>query len=202
MLRRILLLCMLTSMVAFSSGEARASEPVTNAVTAIWYVQQIEMRYVGGTTIYSCGGLRDRVRAIMLRLGAREDVAVVVADCESPGLMPRVRIALTSAVPATSAIVERLTQYDERTQLIARVRGETLPGAADLERFPAVIERISFSRDPRLALRPSDCDLVRQIRREVVPRMAVRVVTDNLNCSAFGNVGRPRLTVDALVAAR
>jgi hypothetical protein len=83
------------------------------------------------------------------------------------------------------------------------VRGEKLPTASDLERIPAVWQRISLVSDRKLRLLPGDCNLVRQIRRVVLPHLGVQVVRDQLNClSDFGYVGRPRLTVDALIAAR
>ena len=58
-----------------------------------------------------------------------------------------------------------------------------------------------MSRDRRLKLGPSDCELVDQLRRDVLPRMSIRVEHDRLRCSAvFGNIGQPQLRVAALVA--
>jgi hypothetical protein len=43
---------------------------------------------------------------------------------------------------------------------------------------------------------------VKQLRRDVFPRMSIRIVREDLRCSvAFGNIGRPQLSVAALVAA-
>jgi hypothetical protein len=172
-------------------------------VSAVWHTQEIEFEYGGSSGAYSCGGLRDVVRRILLRFGAREDLKVAVFACEIAYLPARVQITLTSAIPASDAeSLQRVTTYDARRRLLARVRGEQLPTASELERIPAVWQRISLVSDPKLRLLPGDCDLVRQIRRTVLPRLGVQVVRDQLNCSSgFGNVGRPRLTVDALIAA-
>jgi hypothetical protein len=146
---------------------------------------------------------RDRVRAILLRLGVRADLNVDVFECDIPGLAPRVRVLLTSPKPADPETLRLLTTYHARDELIARARGESLPGPADLRRFPAVWESISFQRDTKMDLLPSDCELVRQIRREIMPKLAVRIDRDKVRCSAaFGNISRPRLIVDALIAAQ
>jgi len=199
-MRWVSLVCMIWAL-AWAGSRVEAEEA---PVSAVWHSQEIEFEYGGGSTMYSCGGLRDVVRRILLRLGAREDLRVTVFGCEVAYLPARVQITLTSAIPANDPeLLQRLTTYDARRLLIARVRGEKLPTASDLERIPAVWQRISLVSDRKLRLRPSDCDLVRQIRRAVVPRLGVQVVSDQLNCSsALGSVGRPRLTVDALIAAR
>jgi hypothetical protein len=93
-----------------------------------------------------------------------------------------------------------LTTYSAEQQLVARVRGDLLPSAADLERFPASWETVSFSRNRTMRLDPGDCELVEQLRRAILPRLSVQIVDDNVRCSPFGNMRPPRLTVRALVA--
>jgi hypothetical protein len=81
------------------------------------------------------------------------------------------------------------------------MRNEQLTSAEDLRRFPAAWKSISMSRDRQLMLGPSDCELVDQLSRDVLPRMAIRVEYDRLRCSAvFGNIGQPQLRVAALIA--
>jgi hypothetical protein len=59
-----------------------------------------------------------------------------------------------------------------------------------------------MSRDKELKLDAGDCELVKQLRREVFPLMSIRILHDNLRCSvAFPNLGQPQLSVAALVAA-
>jgi hypothetical protein len=183
---------------------ARVEAAEAPVVSAVWHTQEIEFQFADAATTYSCDGLRDVVRRILLRLGAREDLRVTVLDCEIAHLPARVQITLRSALPADDPVfLQQLTTYDARRQLIARVRGETLPTASDLERIPAVWQRISLVSDRKLRLLPGDCGLVRQIQRAVLPHLGVQVVRDQLNClSEFGNIVRPRLTVDALIAAR
>jgi hypothetical protein len=80
------------------------------------------------------------------------------------------------------------------------VRNGRLDRAEELPRFPATWKTVSMKDQP-LKLGPSDCELVEQLRRDVFPRMSIRVERDRLRCSvAFGNLGQPQLRVAALVA--
>ena len=93
-------------------------------------------------------------------------------------------------------------QHDSKDELVAKVRNESLPTAETIERFPAMWQTISMARDKELKLDSGDCELVKQLRREVFPLMSIRIVHDNLRCSiAFPNLGQPQLSVAALVAA-
>ena len=58
-----------------------------------------------------------------------------------------------------------------------------------------------MTRDRSLKLGPSDCELVEQLRRDVLPHMSIHVEYERLRCSpVFGNIGQPQLRVAALVA--
>jgi hypothetical protein len=113
----------------------------------------------------------------------------------------RMEITLESPVVATPENIEALTTYDSKQELVARVRNEHLASAEDVQRFPAAWKTISMTRDRSLKLGPSDCELVEQLRRDVLPHMSIRVDYDRLRCSSvFGNIGQPQLRVAALVA--
>jgi hypothetical protein len=202
LLRNALLATVCTLLCSLPS-HARTEEVLNTAdiVDAVWKVQSLDFAYRGFSTAYSCSGLRDRVRAILQTVGARDTLVVRTWNCADPSYSARVQITLASPVEATAENIKALTTHDSKAQLIARVRNEQLDTAADLERFPAVWKTISLNRDRELDLAPGDCELVQQLRRDVLPRMAVRIVRDNLHCSSgFGTIGRPRLSVSALVA--
>ena len=79
------------------------------------------------------------------------------------------------------------------------MRGEKEDAEA-LAEFPAHWKRISLSRGD-LDLEPGDCELIDQLRRKVLPRLAVRAVKDDTQCSPHQlSPGQPKLQVDALVA--
>ncbi|MET0532592.1 MAG: hypothetical protein ABW171_00055, partial [Steroidobacter sp.] len=85
-------------------------------------------------------------------------------------------------------------------ELVARVRGERLTLPGDVERFPAVWEKVSFRGAGKLHLENRDCALVQQLRRQVLTRMSVQVIKDieRMDCVQ----GSPRLKVMALVAEK
>jgi hypothetical protein len=48
-----------------------AADPVGSPLQAVWKEQHIEFSYLGRTARYSCQGLRDKMTALLLDLGAR-----------------------------------------------------------------------------------------------------------------------------------
>jgi hypothetical protein len=181
--------------ISIARAETQADAAV---VEAVWKPQRIQFVYHGYSTLYSCGGLQDRIEKILATVGARDgSIKLRAYSCDDA--LASFEIALASPVEATPENVQELTSYDTRDALTARVRGERLASAEDVQRFPAVWKTISFARSREMRLDPGDCELVLQLRRHVLPRMSVQIVSDRVQCSAFGNIGRPRLTVSALV---
>lgn len=175
------------------------SQPDAAVVEAVWKPQRINFVYRGYSTLYTCSGLQEKLEKILTSVGARGGVELRAYSCDDALSIARFEIALTSPVEATPENVEELTTYDAHDELIARVRGERLASAEDLQRFPAVWKTISFARSREMRLEPGDCELVLQLRRHILPRMSVQIVSDRVRCSEFGNIGRPQLTVSALV---
>lgn len=194
------LACMLALVLPVTA--AVANSPRSESVTAIWKAQRVNFEYRGDSTVYSCRSLHDKLIMILRTVGAREDVRLHNFMCDEKLRSARFQVAMKSPVIASEANVRDVTQYDTQEELIARVSGEKLASATDLERFPAVWKTVSFARDRGMRLERGDCELVQQLRRQILPHMSVRVVKDNVRCSSsLGHIGPPRLTVSALVRA-
>ena len=179
-----------------ANAQSAADESV---VEAVWKPQRMNFVYRGYSTLYSCRSLQQKLQTILTTVGARGGVELRTYSCDDELAIARFQIVLTSPVEATPENVEQLTTYDARDELVAHVRGERLASAEDLPRFPAVWKTISFARSREMKLAPGDCELVEQLRRHILPRMAVQIVNDRVRCSPFGNIGKPQLTVSALV---
>ena len=181
---------------------SEAQPPVAGEiVAAAWKIQEVIFGYRGYSTIYSCAGLSNKVRAILRSVGARDTLTVRASGCNEGSGVARLQILFESPVEATAQNLRELTGSNARKELIARVRGERLPALTGIETIPAVWKTVAFARDRALDLAPGDCELVRQVRREILPMLSVRVLKERLNCSiAFGNIARPQLTIAALVA--
>ena len=193
------------SVTLASSAVARTPDPppsrALQIVEAVWKVQSLSFAYSGYATVYSCDALLDKVRGILQSLGARDTLRIRSMGCTDMVTHGRMEITLESPVVATPESIEALTTYDSKQELVARVRNEHLASAEDVQRFPAAWKTISMTRDRSLKLGPSDCELVEQLRRDVLPHMSIRVEYDRLRCSpVFGNIGQPQLRVAALVA--
>jgi len=193
------------SVTLSSSVAARTPDPPASRalqiVEAVWKVQSLSFAYSGYATVYSCDALFRKVSDILQTLGARDTLRIRSFGCTDMVTHGRMEITLESPVEATPENIEALTTYDSKQQLVARVRNEHLATAEDVQRFPATWKTISMTRERALKLGPSDCELVEQLRRDVLPHMSIRVESDRLRCSTvFGNIGQPQLRVAALVA--
>ncbi|MBM0103878.1 hypothetical protein JM946_03950 [Steroidobacter sp. S1-65] len=185
-----------------AASAAAANSPTDESVTAIWKAQQLSFEYRGDSTVYSCRGLQDKLVMILRTVGAREDVQLHGFVCDEQLSIARFQVSMKSPVIASEENVREATEHDFKDELVARASGEKLASAADLERFPAVWKTVSFARDRNMRLERGDCELVQQVRQQILPRMSVRIVRDKVRCSSsVGPVGPPRLTVSALVRA-
>jgi len=184
-------------------ANAIAASPADgDTVAAVWKAQQMNFEYRGYSTIYTCQSLEDKLAVILRSVGAREDLQLRGYACNEEIGVARFQVLLQSPVVATEANIRELTTHDTQDELVARLNGEKLATAQDVHRFDAVWKTVSFSRDRDMRLERGDCELVKQLRRQILPRMSVQVVKDNIRCSSsMGNTGPPRLIVSALVPA-
>jgi hypothetical protein len=170
------------------------------SIDAVWKPQRATFSFVSSTTFYTCDELEHRLKRVLIVLGAHEEMYVDRRECSSNGDM-RLHITFMSPIEATSENVRALTTFATEEHLVARLKGIELPAAEDLRRFPAEWQAISLSNDRRLRLRATDCELMEQIRRQLLSHLAIRDVSRRLVCSP-GNFSRPPpLTMSALVAS-
>lgn len=193
-------LCALSGLLPIArAAEQAAPEPVQ----AIWKDQEFAFYFQTQTTFYSCSSLEAKLERILKLLGATTArVQVRSVDCQSPGRivrMPRVIVAVHAPVEATPEALAERDKDKSKRELAARVRGEKEDPEA-LAAFPARWQRVSLSRG-KANLEPGDCELIDELRRKVLPKLAVRLVKDNTHCTPHQlTLGQPQLEVEALVA--
>lgn len=198
----LLWLALASSLPAIGATEAPAAATATAAdpVQAIWKHQEISFYFQSFTTFYSCTGLEGKLERIMRELGVHANVKVRSADCPSAvARMPRVVMRVVGPVEATpEALAERDKNKSVR-ELVERVKGKSDHPLDSLEQFPAQWRRVSLTRG-RLDLQPGDCELIEELQKKVLPKLAVRVVDDDLQCAPNQlTLGQPRLEVEALI---
>lgn len=178
------------------TGETAAE--TTAPVQAIWKQQDVNFYFHSFTTFYSCRSLADKVERLLIALGASEETKVRSSGCDGNEIarMPYLRIKLTSPIEATPAALAELEKTRSTRELTARVRGERAADPSD--RFPAHWKRVSLSRG-EFGLAPGDCELIDQLKRKVLPKLAIRIVKDDMQCTPNQlTLGQPRLEVEAL----
>ena len=169
-------LLVVAALSAAASSAALAAASDANEA-AVWVQKGVNFRYVGFTTKYSCDGLRDRMRRILLQLGARDDLKMTGYGCvgvNSPETTPGVRIVMYVLQPAGAAGGTAVTAH-----------WKTVDVLADRDHFDAA----------------RDCELISQLKRDVLPLFAPRHVDYSAACSVGTPlVGGTRLKADVLVA--
>ena len=141
-----------------------------------WVQKEVNFRYVGFTTKYSCDGLQDRIRGFLLQLGARDDLKMTGYGCvgvNSPETTPGVRIVMHVLQPASATAGQTVAAHWKPVDVLA-------------------------DRDPADAA--LDCELVSQLKRDVLPLFAARHVDYSAACAAhMPLVGGTRLRADVLL---
>jgi hypothetical protein len=164
---------------AIATGEDAA--PVVNAVRV---EREVELVYMGFTSYYSCDGLRDKVRRVLVDLGLGDGLKVSTRGCirvTGPETMPSVRIVAQVPVEATPEVLAQLESEAGKRELVARAKG-VAPAEATAQ-FPVRRRRVEFEADPLGDLQEGDCELVEQLRDRVFPKLGVKVVEDRTQCA-------------------
>ncbi len=144
---------------------------------AVWVPKEINFVYTGITTKYTCDGFHDKMRGILLQLGARDDLKVIRYGClrvNMPETNPGVRIVMHVLQPAGATAGQTVSAHWKSVDLLA---GRDLFDAA------------------------KDCELIAQIDQQILPLFAVRNVDYSARCSANTPLtGGTRLKAEVLLA--
>jgi hypothetical protein len=138
-------------------------------IAAVWKEQHLNFFYKGRTSRYSCEGLRDKVRAMLLDLGARRDIRVTALGCEDGA--PRAR---PGSVGRTLNIVLS-------TPALPDASAKPLhPG--DLAAVNARFEPFTITSDAFRNMSIADCELVEEFSRQILPKLAARIQKRDITC--------------------
>ena len=128
----------------------------------VWQLHQLNFDYLGFTSTYSCDGLADKLRLLLLRSGARADVMAQPGVC-----------AASQGVPDKFARA-RLSFYTLTPRSTAGASGEAGQGQW---------QSVDLTARHPLELQLGDCELVEQFRDRVLKKMfTVRNLNDGTTC--------------------
>jgi len=170
--------CAALAATLVSTSAARAGPAQTSAASepAVWVPKVLTFTYHGFTTKYTCDALQTKMKTWLLELGARPDLQVRTWGCTqpvAPDVFPGVTVQMNVLQPAASA-AQAMTAHWKRVDLLA-------------------------NRSPLDAA--ADCELISQIKLDVLPLFTARNIDYQATCSR-GQIqpGATRLTADVLVA--
>ena len=171
-------------------------------IDAIWLPQVVSFTYHADDTFYTCTSLWQKITGILAHLGARTTAPYHRIRCDDFAHTVNLQIAFESPAEATEANLLAMTAYDSKDLLVARLKGKQLPTANDVPHFPATWTTLS-TRGAEMRLTAGDCELVHQLRKQVLPKLSVQVLKEPTRCTATLSRGgmAPLMKVRALTVA-
>lgn len=164
-----LLRCVSRWASAVAAAALLASVPALAAaqdgVAAVWVPREVHFIYQGFTTRFSCDGLRDQVRVMLQKLGARELKVREIACARGSGVpspFPGVRVTMQVLVPASSADA-------------AKEKSAAPPVRAQWQDVVLMPSNAGFDEQGK-------CELIEQFKRTFLPLFATRNVQYRSNC--------------------
>jgi hypothetical protein len=156
------------SSALFMSSAAPAGDDAGHPVQAVWKEQHLQFFYMGRTSRYSCEGLRDKMRAMLLELGARRDLRVTPLGCQegAPGARPK------SSGPNLELVFSSPSLPD------AALR----PSRRGLSAVEARFEVFTLTRDAFRNMDIGDCELVEEFVHQILRKLATRDVKEDITC--------------------
>jgi hypothetical protein len=150
-----------------------AGQGAATPVLAVWKEQRLDFSYMGRTARYSCEGLRDKMRSLLLDLGARRDLQVAVLACNESEAQPLRRGYVG---PRLSIVFSSPVLPDAAVRPLH---------AGDLSPVDARYEPFTLTSDAFRNYGVGDCELVEEFARQILPKLATRDVKQDITCVPY-----------------
>ncbi len=150
----------------FMSTAVVAAEPPPRQTAApesgVWQKREYSFAFLGFTTTYSCDGLADKIKVLLIAAGARPDAKSRPGACASgfghPDKFARADLTFYALTPSDT---------------------DPSPGSRPVE---GMWRGVFLSDRSPLELRTGDCELVEQFRHWVLPMFTTRNLDDHTTC--------------------
>jgi|SRR5580658_1272091 hypothetical protein len=169
-------------LVAAALAAPVLADAPADTVTAVWAPQKLSFTFLGFTAKYSCDGLQDKMRRVLLKLGAQaKDLSVRQKGCAGglgrPSAFPGVYVQMNVLQPVTDKTDAAAVRVNAHWQTVD----------------------LTASRDPVDAA--GDCELTEQIKEQVLPKFTTRNVEYRSTCIPNQlTVGGTQLKAEVLIA--
>ena len=149
---------------------------------AVWTPKELRFVYMGFTSHYSCDGLRDKMRVILLQLGARPDMKLRETPCAG-------QLGRPTEFPGVTVNMNVLTPFDA-----AKTNAAETP-------LPAHWKAVEISTDRDPLREAGDCELIEQVKSRVLPLFTARNIEYRSTCIPNQlQVGGTLLKAEVLIA--
>jgi|SRR5450631_3963804 hypothetical protein len=138
---------------------------------AVWKEQRLDFSYMGRTARYSCEGLRDKMRSLLLDLGARRDLKVSVLACDESAALRRGYVGPRLSIVFSSPALPDAAAQPLRT--------------GDLSAVDARYESFTLTSDAFRNYGVGDCELVEEFARQILPKLATKDVKQDITCVPY-----------------
>ena len=144
--------------VATAAMQPSTASEVGQGAPAAWQSYDLNFHYFGFTTYYSCSGLENRLEQILREMGADQDLRVSASGCFGAG--------------------------DIGNMLSARIRVRmpVAPSESQPETFLAASKPVTLRSGANGAVGAGDCELLEQVRDQLLPALKIQLVQDDLRC--------------------
>jgi len=164
-----LTLALSPALLVSPAGAADAPPPDVTADHGVWEKHELSFVFLGFTSTYSCDGLADKVKLLLIAAGARADAKSRPGACASgfgrPDKFARADLKFYTLAPDGNG----------KPAEGARVDGAWRPVTL-------------MARSPR-ELGAGDCELIEQFRDTVLPLFATRNVENHTTCIPHQEAG-------------
>lgn len=154
------------------ADDAPAKEP------GVWQKHQYSFAFLGFTSTYSCDGLADKLKVLLLAAGARPDVKARAGACASgfghPDKFARADLTFYTLSPSNGA---------------APGTGSTADASATTKPVDGTWRTVSLSDHSPRELSTGDCELTEQFRNTVLPMFTTRNIDSHTTCIPHQNSG-------------
>lgn len=161
------LLCALFGACGVSSTAFAAESSAPAHEPGIWQKHQYSFIYMGFTSTYSCDGLADKLKLLLLSAGARADSTSRAGACSSgfghPDKFARAELTFYTLAPAGTA--------------------------ANSPPVDGMWRDVSIAARSPQELGTGDCELVEQFSAKVLPMFAARKIERHTSCIPFQESG-------------
>lgn len=155
--------------LGLSAVPARADQGTGAAGPGTWQQHKMSFQFMGFTSTYSCDGLADKLRTLLLVAGARPDVKAEPGACASgfgrPDKFARADLTFYTLEPAQGS-------------------GASAPGTV-----AGSWRSVALSAHSPQDLQLGDCELVDQFRTQVLKSFTTQDLVNHTTCIPFQESG-------------